>query len=254
MESSIIDQLRLQEGRLFQNEHVLALYLDVKAVVLEASQDVLKMSNPDDDFLMKMEKSLLVLAPSGTQQYHVKSVYESVKTTAKLLWPTELFLVAKPKLSTLLKGMCTRLAAVDQVKSGSFATLDPIKQDFVVRETFRRTIVNDCLVVFEEEKVGPDDSVSQVPEQHHERARRPSDARSALDSESESELVDELANFKEQDNRSLKYSASVAPSVAPRLVSSMSTFSKSSQSTGVTSSSFRQPLNIRKVHIEMDKE
>lgn len=155
----MLEQMRLQEGHLFQNESALALYLDAKAIVLEAIISCLRHENPtleelaefSDSTCEKYCKSLQALSPEGIQDYHAKSLHDCCKVVAKLLWPTQLLLTARPKIQTLLKGLCTRLVANDSVKSSAFLSLDPMLQDFVVREAFRRTIVNDCLVVFETE-------------------------------------------------------------------------------------------------------
>lgn len=155
----MLEQMRLQEGHLFQNESALALYLDAKAIVLEAIISCMRHGDPTLEDLAEFSdatsekycKSLQALSPEGIQEYHAKSLHECCKTVAKLLWPTQLLLTARPKVQTLLKGLCTRLVANDSVKSNAFLALDPMLQDFVVREAFRRTIVNDCLVVFEAE-------------------------------------------------------------------------------------------------------
>ena len=189
----MIEQLRLQEGRLFQNEKTLALYLDVKAVVYEAIvsasradqrdaafSDLCNFSGEDED--NKILRSFLKLAPAGMGEYHSKSLHDCVKIVANLLWPTEILLVARPKVTSLLSGVLRRLASQTIISAGQFLDLDPIKQDFLIREAFRRCLVNDCLVVFEEsvpvtskeidlgsDEIGPDDSASHIG--HDERPR-----------------------------------------------------------------------------------
>ena len=162
-ETAILEQLRLQEGRLFQGEKTLALYLDVKAVALDLVAPLIAPAGPsgpqgpaelEEDSLEAHVKTLKCLAPKGTHEYHERALHDSVKTVAKLLWPTQMLLVARPKLSTLLSGLYKRLKTSEPIKSGAFASLDPFKQDFVIREAFRRTLVNDCLVVFESEDAG----------------------------------------------------------------------------------------------------
>ncbi len=185
----MLEQMRLQEGHLFQNESALALYLDAKAIVLEAIISCLRHSSPTVEELAefsdatseKYSKSLQALSPEGIQDYHAKSLHDCCKTVAKLLWPTQLLLTARPKIQTLLKGLCTRLVANDSVKSASFLALDPMLQDFVVREAFRRTIVNDCLVVFEAD-ADADDKVDKVDRVDHVDMADRSDA-GALDAD-----------------------------------------------------------------------
>lgn len=165
MEASVLDQIRLQEGRLFQSESIVALYLDVKAVINEM------ISRETSELLCEDAVEMLkILSPKGIADYHEKSLYECLKTVARLLWPGENLVIARPKLNLFFKGIFRRLT-----DKKVYVTLDLIKQDFVIREAFRRTLVNDCLIVFEasltsvveepidkEEEIGPDDSASQV--------------------------------------------------------------------------------------------
>lgn len=170
-----MDQLRLQEGRLFQSECVVALYLDLKAVVNEmlmrASKDLkvkASMEAFDDEFCQGALELLYLLSPKGVKDYHSQSLFECAKTTARLLWPSENLLIARPPMSALFNGLFKRICKNDALSY--YFSLDPIKQDFVVREAFRRTIVNDCLTIFENtcekkeglELVGPDDSESKM--------------------------------------------------------------------------------------------
>ena len=162
MESSVLDQLRLQEGRLFQSEGVLALYLDVKAVMNETivnASNRESLESLNEEFLGSLESTLKVLAPKGVPEYHNQSLNECVKMVARLLWPSEHLLVAKPLMITLLKGLCKRITSNENF--AHYRALDPIKQDYVIREAFRRTLVNDCLIVFPSEPVDHHESVSQ---------------------------------------------------------------------------------------------
>lgn len=195
-EATIIEQLRLQEGRLFQNERTLALYLDLKAVVAEAIVNAAaknaidslgSLSDAEVDRLLDLLQSL---APQGVSDYHAKSLHECVKSIAKLLWPSQMLLVARPRLSVMIAGMLKRLAVNSSTRS--YADLDPIKQDFIIREAFRRCLVNDCLIIFDsgdgasessESEVGPDDSASRIggPSVGHAgNTGRPYGARSAI--------------------------------------------------------------------------
>jgi hypothetical protein len=253
MEASVLDQIRLQEGRLFQSESIVALYLDAKAVINEMIAKDLSDINCEDAVEM-----LKVLSPKGIKDYHEKSLYECLKTVARLLWPGENLVIAKPKLILFFKGIFRRLT-----DKKVYISLDPIKQDFVIREAFRRTLVNDCLIIFEaslntveegieeqktedkpikEDEIGPDDSASQVFYDE-----RPPGARSVLDykeddvaSQSQVELQiqeseDKLKiEFKTEDNSVvqledksvaksvvLPVARSVAPSVAKSVARSV---------------------------------
>ena len=306
-ESSVVEQLRLQEGRMFQNEKTLALYLDVKAVIFETLTAAARADGPDGhkEASRKAFEALEVytgeecierdriasalgkLGPQGVRDYHAKSLYDCTKSVCKLLWPSQILLVARPKVSTLICGLLKRLLAQDAVRSGAFLSMDPIKQDFLMREAFRRCIVNDCLVVFENETaeappeappevpsdneqddvtIGPDDSASQVLPAAP--MKRPVGARSALgvvpeDAEAENSVVDlpvdHRVDHRDDTRSALPQSvvarSAVAPSVAPKIISikpsSASQVSSASAHTGVTATSImRKAINVRKIHIE----
>jgi hypothetical protein len=149
METSVVEQLRLQEGRLFQNEGVLALFLDVKAAVNEAITSYLRTDSPISTDAM--EVSLELLSPRGIKQYHDIALHDCVKIVAKLLWPTQLLLVGKPQMHTLLSGIIKRLEINGFSKI--YNDLDPIKNDYIVREAFRRSLVNDCLYIFDDDRI-----------------------------------------------------------------------------------------------------
>jgi len=289
MESSVIDQLRLQEGRLFQNEKVLALFLDVKAVIHERIVKGLTKTEAeiDDDAL---EQSLKVLSPDGIKDYHCKALYDCVKIVAKLLWPTQLLLVAKPKLMTLLNGIVRRIEANDSIKQ-TYTSLDPIKQDYIVREAFRRTLVNDCLIVFDQEQndeapeanqgadqanalgsdldlgaeIGPDDSASQFVTEI--LAEKPRGARSTLGGSvmNDESIVGSLAPTEPNAclpaaNGSAAESLAVdQSSVMPKVITVSRTLDASSvvsRNTAMsnTNSVMRKPLNVRTVHIKPENE
>jgi len=135
------------------------LYLDVKAVFHETFVQYIRnntaiptceLATFSDETCEKLMKQLVSLAPEGVKHYHSQSLYDCIKTLALLLWPNELVLVGKPKLATLLQGIAKRFVAMDCLKTGVYADYDPIKQDFLFREQFRRTLVNDCMVIFEQ--------------------------------------------------------------------------------------------------------
>jgi len=197
IETTIVEQMRLQEGRLFQNEQILALYLDVKAIIHDS------MNNDVSQSLDHLEEGLFKLGPKGVPNYHARVLYDSVRIVAKLLWPSQMLLVAKPKVILLLKGLQERLRGMRDV----YKVSDPIKQDIFMREAFRRTLINDCLYVFDEsveadkihdepmvdlqnvangldtldtDAVGPDDSASHIGSRLDVVQERPAGAHSRL--------------------------------------------------------------------------
>jgi len=288
--SSILEHMRLQEGKLFQNEQILALYLDVKAVLYDhmikkyGKLSEFQILDSSDEIVEALETSLHTLGPQGVSDYHNKALYECVRITSKLLWPSELLLVARPKVGTLLRGCLKRLS----VTTGpSFTSFDPIQQDFVIREAFRRTIINECLVIFEQpngiaqddrnelerldDTVGPDDSASMIGESlNNIITERPAGAHSRLGPIPEHEAASVVSKVegsphgapsvisvakspsKQEESAHDDDKKSVAHSVAPRVISnsdSKSKVSHISQASG-TSSVLRKPMNVRKVHLE----
>jgi hypothetical protein len=192
-------------------------------------------------------------------------------------------------VQTLLRGLCKRLANADAIKHGEFLALDPIKQDFVMRESFRRAIVNDCLVVFEDEssrdgptelleklesfdlddEVLPSDSASQFgsrPTGAHSNIRtKPHGADSVIGPVEDEHLgskdvsvvgpLDQPVASVISKGRDVKsvlgsvYGGSVAPKVSTAFNDGKSVISRSSAATGITSTSFRKPFNVRTVQL-----
>ena len=239
----MLEQLRLQEGRLFQSEAVVALFLDVKTVAADALQkttDKSKFVSLDDESVQMLVNNLKSLGPKGYKDYHARSVHECAKTVAKLLWPSEMLLVAKPSLGALVSGVLKRIVTSDA--AAQFQTIDPIKQDFLFREAFRRTIVNDCLVVFEEEEprqelaalpglkeeddeIGPDDSVSFI-------GGRPSGARSVISATS----------------RGHEDVGTVVPRVV-QVQADRTVVSSRSAAYSTTKTNISVPMNVKRIHI-----
>jgi hypothetical protein len=246
MELSVLEQLRLQEGRLFQSEAVVALFLDVKTVAsdaLQKAENTSKFTSLDDESIQILINNLKSLGPKGYKDYHVRSVHECVKTVAKLLWPSEILLVAKPSLGALMSGVLKRIVTAEAVEKNQFFSIDPIKQDFLFREAFRRTLVNDCLTVFEEEsrpevavlpgvrededEIGPDDSISFV-------GSRPSGARS---------VISATSRIQDQPD---------AATVMPRVIqvqADRSVVSAAKSAYSVAKTNVSVPLNVKRIHI-----
>ena len=254
------------------------MYLDIKAVLSESLISTLRAEKAfveaSDETLADLEKNLEALSPAGVKDYHSSSLYETVRIVSKLLWPTEILLVARPKITGLLRGMCLRLSASDTVKTSAYLALDPIKQDFVIREAFRRTLVNDCLVVFdaEPEVSGP----TKRPSGAHSTLGpvdddAPDDASSSVSKAFEGDSawvrqdvrLDDRMNVG-QDARSearaearlessgrSEVHANDAQSVAPRVFTAVSNGSVASKRSEVSASSvLRKPFNVRRIRVE----
>ncbi len=144
---SIIDQLRIHDGKLFQNESVLAVYVDFKRLVLDNVLLALQMPGGLSGLMSWNEK---------LEQELVQSLTTSDENLRECLneYARELKKTAKSITSgSMLKNMMTKLCSDPSVVSKQVLSLDPIKQDFVCREIFRR-----CLYLY------LDDSVVPVPD------------------------------------------------------------------------------------------
>jgi len=210
-EVHIIDQVRALEGKLFQSERLMALYLDVKAVLLQQILGYLRKATDEnsiltseicllnEEFVASQLKLLASLSPEGSKEFHSTCLHECLKSMALLLWPTQSVLVARPKVSTLFRGMCTRMCANDQVRTGKFLLLDPIKQDFVVREVFRRTLVNDCLHVFDNDAQINCESSLDKGSLSEQPPSRPQGAHSVLGGHDDDELPDSASAVEAEE-------------------------------------------------------
>lgn len=132
---SIIDQLRVQDGKLFHNELVLSVYLDLKRLVLN-------------------HVLLAVSAPGGLKTFLEWTDELEDELVSRLLITDELFEAAldvfcsevhKSRMTfsrgQMLKSMFLKICTDPCVVSKQIVTLDPIKQDFVMREAFRRSLL-----------------------------------------------------------------------------------------------------------------
>lgn len=156
---SIIEQLRVQDGKLFRDEQVMTLYVDVKRVVLDNVLLALKSPTGIDtirEWSPELEKHIV----SSLTCRNVKNLLQDVVKLHAELLHTSKNVLQTPKIEALLKGMCMRLLMEPSVLSGQIQMLDPIKQDFVCREAFRHTLHVDCMVPSTQEPLERDD--------HHE--------------------------------------------------------------------------------------
>ena len=178
MDSDIIAQLRLTEGTLFKNESVKRFFIDTKSLVFSLLTEYM---NPKELYVSKVQE-LLVWSNELQQEIlerceaifpdmltrltptcvtYAKSLYNKPGQDVNLQ-------LKEPKITTYLKSIFTRIGSTPSVISGTFYELDPINQDFVLRDIFRQALATDCIDLKEEEypstieEVYPCDSVSQV--------------------------------------------------------------------------------------------
>ena len=80
--------------------------------------------------------------------------------------------IKKPKVETFLKGMFTRLAKNHHVRNSSFFEMDPLRQDFVIRDIFRQALSNDCLQIVVKQEINVvEEKSSTLQENEHTRTR-----------------------------------------------------------------------------------
>jgi len=175
LQESIMDELRTTEGMLFRDESAKKLFIDVKSLVLES------LSSAWNTFKGAVYETVLDRyvawdASVASEELHrsetnYKDVSERLQSVtvlyAKMLYAkphgggndSMVINIRKPKLEALLRGMFTRMARLKFVRTGAFFDLDPLRQDFVVRDVFRQALSNDCISVIESQ-------VRAAPEVH----------------------------------------------------------------------------------------
>jgi hypothetical protein len=177
MDNDILVQLRLTEGTLFKNESVKRFFLDTKTLVTgllseyaESEEygkkvDELLLWNAElqSELLERCEKVFpdMFTRLTPTCVTYAKSLYNKPGQDVNLQ-------LKEPKFSVYLKSIFTRIASTPCFVNKSFFDMDPINQDFVLRDIFRQALSTDCIELKEEEypskieEVYPCDSVSQI--------------------------------------------------------------------------------------------
>ena len=195
-QESVMDELRTTEGMIFRDEIAKKLFLDIKFLLLDEFYAVRK-----EDKLKEFIDDCLEWSPETSSKVYkaALSKYPGIQerlTTVSVLYAKHLFTrtiaeqkisMKKPHVNSFLQGMFQRMCKVHQVSNGSFFEMDPLKQDFVIRDIFRQTLGADCIQViveeeppvvlkeevplsegremfFDEKTIGPDDSISRVME------------------------------------------------------------------------------------------
>lgn len=131
---SIIDQLRVHDGKLFQNEIVLTVYVDLKRMVL--NNILIALSTPGG-----LKPFLTWTEELETDLVKNLLVTEDLFQRALAVYANELRSEVRPfGLRQALKAMFHRLCGDPFVVDKQILSLDPIKQDFILREVFRRSL------------------------------------------------------------------------------------------------------------------
>ena len=159
--SEMLEEFRLMEGTLFQDEETKLFYLDIKAVVLDSIVSAWeKFSNSESLFhtaldryyswsgsvgVEEVDRCITDVRDACDRHFHVAVFY------SKQLYGNEDFnkkiVIAKPKIEVLLKTFFRKLVRNVHVKSGSFFSFDPIKQDFILRDCFRQALAESIKIV-----------------------------------------------------------------------------------------------------------
>jgi len=159
--SEMLEEFRLMEGTLFQDEEAKLFYLDVKGVVLDSlvaawdkfsASDVLFQTALDRYYAWEgavgheeVERCMSDVNNVCERHFHVAVFY------SRQLYGNEDFnqkiVIAKPKIEVLLKTLFRRLVRNLHVKSGAFFSFDPMKQDFIVRDAFRQALAESIKIV-----------------------------------------------------------------------------------------------------------
>jgi hypothetical protein len=178
VQESIMDELRTTEGMIFRDEGAKKLFLDIKSFVLEELLRIWKIFDKETyvsilDSYVFWDKSVASkeVARASSAVYadmcdrltavtvlYAKYIYARVNA------PDVSVSIRKPRIESLLKGMFTRLARTHHVRNGSFYDLDPLRQDFVVRDIFRQTLGTDCIEVVNDTATGPTPTSQSQPE------------------------------------------------------------------------------------------
>ena len=162
LQESIMDELRTNEGGLFRDELVKKLFIDVKELCMTCLGTA-KKAFADDMYDQVLERyaawdeavSHGVMDKAQDFPDAESRLLPSCVLYAKLLYGTyggtnDPITIKKPSLQTLLKGMMTRLAKQRLVFNGTFYELDPLRQDYALRDIFRQALY-DCIEIVDED-------------------------------------------------------------------------------------------------------
>ena len=166
LEGSYLDELLNIEGELFKNEASKKFLLNVKTLVSESLEKVWQ-SIPEVARTVAFHEILRRL-----KEWHTETAQEELTATLarfptfeedlknitikymKLLHKgskVEHVRMRRPRLEEFLRGFYSRLAAKPFMEDGRFfSAMDPIKQEFVIREIVRLTLMEDCMHVIPE--------------------------------------------------------------------------------------------------------
>lgn len=203
---AVVEQLRVLDGHLFQDEKVLSVYLDTKSFVwtylcslLRSQNDPSEQIQWKDTFAANLVNTFHNVRPSIE-----KDLYEVVKKQSEMLGHQRDSVIATPHVSKYLQGIFRRILQHDSYTSRVMLEYDPIKVDFVFREAFRSCLQNDCLTLFE----------MQVPSKIAEQV----DAQQESNFETKEVIPNQAMETKEIQEQASQDSGSDESSVAKSVV------------------------------------
>jgi hypothetical protein len=183
--NSILEELRCMDGELFRSELTQRLYLLLKVQVHDALASTTRSAAQTRQFHAKIlewpaavrdeELSLLRSKSSEIEGLFVQVAMLYVKLSHKST-ENRIVKISRPRIEDLLRGFYQAILHNPWGSSGELWTFDPIKLDFVLRECFRKAIMESVQVVQsqapppalsrrddrrdDDTEIGPDDSIS----------------------------------------------------------------------------------------------
>jgi len=163
-----LQELQSRDGKLFQREVARRLYGDLRRVVVDCLSSLRETTEGNPDAYREglehcrnwhpvvareeMQNALRMFPDLQARIQAVAVLYAKTlySEQCKLLGqPTDLqtMRMQRPNAENLLRGFFRRVCMSSWVKNGSFWDMDPIQQDFVLREAFRDALSQDCVKV-----------------------------------------------------------------------------------------------------------
>ena len=163
-----LQELQSRDGKLFQREVARRLYGDLRRVVVDCLSSLRETTEGNPNAYREglehcrnwhpvvareeMQNALRMFPDLQARIQAVAVLYAKTlySEQCKLLGqPTDLqtMRMQRPNAENLLRGFFRRVCMSSFVKTGTFWDMDPIQQDFVLREAFRDALSQDCVKV-----------------------------------------------------------------------------------------------------------
>jgi hypothetical protein len=163
-----LQELQARDGKLFQREVARRLYGDLRRVVVDCLSSLRETTEGSPEAYREgldhcrnwhpvvareeMQNALRMFPDLQARIQAVAVLYAKTlySEQCKLLGqPTDLktMRMQRPDAENLLRNFFRRVCMSSWVKTGSFWDMDPIQQDFVLREAFRDALSQDCVKV-----------------------------------------------------------------------------------------------------------